>query len=81
MIPMLNVSYRKVGGLRFVRVGRLQLSFCVVKRKHPDAELYDRFCAWARKQPRTHRAPRIIDDVQYYREYEGGSTVVVYRDR
>lgn len=23
--------YRKVGGLRFVRVGRLQLSFCICK--------------------------------------------------
>ena len=24
---------RKVGGIRFIRIGRLQLSFCVVKRE------------------------------------------------
>ena len=32
------VRYFKVGGLRFLRVGRLQLSWCVVKPKpKPDA--------------------------------------------
>jgi hypothetical protein len=32
---MLNnlISYKKVGGLRFVRIGRLQVSFCLVKAK------------------------------------------------
>lgn len=25
-------SYRKVGGLRFLRIGRLQLSFCVCRK-------------------------------------------------
>jgi hypothetical protein len=27
------ISYKKVGGLRFVRIGRLQVSFCLVKAK------------------------------------------------
>ena len=27
------MRYFKVGGLRFFRVGRLQLSFCIVRRK------------------------------------------------
>jgi hypothetical protein len=27
------MRYFKVGGLRFLRVGRLQLSFCIVRRK------------------------------------------------
>lgn len=51
MGPIFNVSYRKVGGLRFVRIGRFGFSFWV---------------------SRTHRGPRV---------YEGGSTVVVCRDR
>ena len=30
--PMLpSVRYTKVGGLRFLRIGRLQLSFCVCR--------------------------------------------------
>jgi hypothetical protein len=27
------MSYRKIGGLRFFRLGRLQLSFCICRRK------------------------------------------------
>jgi hypothetical protein len=30
---MFNLSYRKVGGLRFLRIGRLQFSFCVCRAK------------------------------------------------
>ena len=30
------MRYFRVGGLRFLRVGRLQLSFCIVRRKHND---------------------------------------------
>lgn len=26
---MLNISYRRVGGLRFLKVGRFMFSFCV----------------------------------------------------
>jgi hypothetical protein len=25
------MSYRKVGGLRFFRIGRIQLSFCILR--------------------------------------------------
>jgi hypothetical protein len=28
---MLNVSFRRVGGLHFLRVGRLQISWCVCR--------------------------------------------------
>lgn len=28
-------KYRKVGGLRFLRIGRLQLSWCVVRKAAP----------------------------------------------
>lgn len=28
------MRYFKVGGLRFLRIGRVQFSWCVVKRKH-----------------------------------------------
>jgi hypothetical protein len=27
--PLFNASYRKVGGLRFLRIGRFQFSFCL----------------------------------------------------
>lgn len=30
----MTLRYRKVGGLRFLRVARLQVSFCVVRRSH-----------------------------------------------
>jgi hypothetical protein len=29
---MLNISYRKVGGLRFVKIGRLTFMWCVSRR-------------------------------------------------
>lgn len=43
MMPSwLNISTRKVGGLRFIKVGRLCVSFCITRRyrdinqpKHP----------------------------------------------
>lgn len=28
---MLNISFRRVGGLRFLKIGRLCLSFCVTR--------------------------------------------------
>jgi hypothetical protein len=31
----MNVSYRKVGGLRFLRIGRLTVSWCVSKAYKP----------------------------------------------
>jgi hypothetical protein len=31
---IINISTRKVGGIRFVKIGRLCLSFCVTKRYH-----------------------------------------------
>lgn len=33
---MFHVSYRKVGGLRFIRIGYLVFSFCISRRKHPN---------------------------------------------
>lgn len=29
---LIRYSYRKVGGIRFLRINRLQLSFCVCKK-------------------------------------------------
>lgn len=66
MKAVLNISYRKVGGLRFVRIGRLGFSWYITSKP-------------VRKE-RAH-SPRVLDDVKYYRHYEGGSTVVVYHDR
>jgi len=39
--------YRKIGGLRFLRLGRLQLSFCI--------------CRAIPVEVTTHRAERVID--------------------
>lgn len=30
---MFNISYRKVGGLRFIKLGRITLMFCVSKHR------------------------------------------------
>lgn len=30
-----NISWRTVGGIRFVKVGRLMLSFCLTRRYRP----------------------------------------------
>lgn len=32
---VLNISTRKVGGLRFVKFGRLTVSFCISREYHP----------------------------------------------
>lgn len=31
----MNVSFRKVGGLRFLKIGRLTVSFCVTAKYRP----------------------------------------------
>jgi len=31
------MSYRKIGGLYFFRIGRIQLSFCLLRRRQHDA--------------------------------------------
>lgn len=33
--PVFNFSCRKVGGLRFIRIGRLCLSFCITRKEFP----------------------------------------------
>jgi hypothetical protein len=66
-MSIFNYRYRKVGGIRFLRIGRLQFSFCLCK-------------AFEKQEKRT-QPTLVLDDVKYYREYPGGSTVVVYRDR
>jgi hypothetical protein len=40
------ITFRKVGGLRFLRVARLQVSWCICRRKPA-----------ARKLPTWHEAP------------------------
>jgi hypothetical protein len=65
-MSIFNYRYRKVGGIRFLRLGRLQFSFCLCK-------------AFEKQEKRTH-AP-VLDGVKYHREYPGGTTVVVYHDR
>jgi hypothetical protein len=35
---MINVSTRKVGGLRFVKIGRLTMMFCVSRQYRPLGE-------------------------------------------
>ena len=38
---MINFSTRRVGGLRFIKLGRLCFSFCITKEyKRPDRLLY-----------------------------------------
>jgi hypothetical protein len=32
---MLTFATCKVGGIRFVRIGRLAISICIVRREHP----------------------------------------------
>jgi hypothetical protein len=62
------MRYRKVGGIHFLRVGRLQFSFCVCRS------------ALAEK-PAHSRGRNIVIEAPYVRRYPGGSTVVVYDDR
>lgn len=31
-VPLFNIAWRKVGGLTFVRLGRLSLSFCITRK-------------------------------------------------
>lgn len=35
ILAALRVSYRKVGGLRFLKIGRLSLSVCVARSYRP----------------------------------------------
>lgn len=44
------MRYFKVGGLRFFRVWRIQLSFCLCRTEKP-----------RRKAPRTYSGGRVID--------------------
>ena len=32
---MINISYRKVGGLRFVKIGRFTFMFCLSRQYRP----------------------------------------------
>jgi hypothetical protein len=47
MQPLLNISTRKVGGIRFLKIGRFTFSFCVarsakpIKRARPKARAND----------------------------------------
>jgi hypothetical protein len=34
------MSYRKIGGIRFLTLGRLQFSFCIRRRRRTLIELY-----------------------------------------
>lgn len=38
-----NISTRKVGGLRFVKIGRFTLMFCISNRFRPFEQPADRF--------------------------------------
>jgi len=38
MQSMFNISYRKVGGLRFIKIGRLTIMFCVSQCYRPIGE-------------------------------------------
>lgn len=66
MSQMFNIRRRKVGGIWFLRIGRLQFSFCLCKSFAP-----------AEKKPAHSRG---AISVPYVRHYPGGSTVVLYRD-
>lgn len=62
-----NVRHSKVGGIRFLRIGRLQFSFCL--------------CRGFEQKPKRKGIRPALDGVKYFRQYEGGSTAVVYHDR
>ena len=68
-----NIRRRKVGGIWFLRIGRLQFSFCLCR-------------SYAKQEKRgakpAHSSGRnIVIEAPYVRRYPGGSTVVVYDDR
>jgi hypothetical protein len=49
MPRIFNVSYRKVGGLRFLKIGRLTLTWSIAERYRPFkarnvVEAYDNLC-------------------------------------
>ena len=33
MLTLIGIRYRKIGGLHFLRFGRLQISFCVCRHR------------------------------------------------
>lgn len=70
-MSIFNVRHRKVGGIRFLRIGRLQFSFCLCR-------------SFAKAEKPAHSRARgrdIVIDAPYVHRYPGGSTVVVYDDR
>jgi hypothetical protein len=36
MTRFFNISHRRVGGLTFLRIGRLSLSFCLTSKPFPE---------------------------------------------
>jgi hypothetical protein len=35
MLPLFNISTRRVGGIRFLKIGRFTFSFCVARSYRP----------------------------------------------
>jgi hypothetical protein len=73
MSNIFNVRRRKVGGIWFLRVGRLQFSFCLCRGYAPKEKPAH---SWPTPDG-VRQAARMLEA----RKYPGGSTVVVYHDR
>lgn len=62
---MITFYSRKVGGIRFFRVGRLQLSFCVVTKKAAPKRTLDN-AYWDRRDRDQARAMQYADAIEAY---------------
>lgn len=58
--PFFNVSFRRVGGIRFLRIGHFQVTFCMSRKAFPhetaarhaaDQAEHDEARAWAENEP------------------------------
>lgn len=68
-------NYRKIGGLHFVRVARLQLSFCMVRKKKPVPVATGKLDAayWARVDAEHAAAMRHADAIAAYWHKDGAT--------
>lgn len=65
------LSYRKIGGLHFIRIARLQFSFCIVRKKAPVASGKLDAAYWARRDAEQAAAMRHADAIAAYWHKDG----------
>lgn len=65
-------TYRKIGGLHFIRIARLQFSFCIVRKKAEPRRVYDA-AYWARRDAEQAAAMRHANAIAAYWHKDGAT--------